>query len=68
MVADTLLGVTGITLAYLAIGIGLIGTAWAAGPSINSFRRRLAQWFFFGAGYVFVGISIYLFLKIKGCI
>ena len=63
MSVSDLLGVQGIILAYMGIGLGLIGTAWSAGPSVTSCRRRIAQWAFLVAGFLFVGTSLYFFIK-----
>lgn len=60
-----LLGVQGIILAYLGIGLGLIGTAWSAGTTVTTMRRRIAQYSFMTAGFLFVGLSLYLFLYLK---
>jgi len=51
----TLLGGAGITLAYLAIGLGLVLTAW----STRAQHELVPKAMMFG-GFVFLGISVFL--------
>ena len=72
---SSLLGVVGIILGYAGIGLTLIGVAWTAhaqGKALAnpnqqaSIGRQLqyTSWVWFVAGFVFLGLAIYLVFKL----
>jgi len=58
--AESLLGVAGIILAYLGIGLGLVCTGWATRNSSRIIPRVMMA-----AGLVFIAISLYLLLYLR---
>lgn len=58
--AESLLGVAGIILAYLGIGLGLVCTGWATHTQARVIPKVMIV-----AGLIFVGISLYFFLYLQ---
>lgn len=60
------LGVIGVILANLGIGIGLICSGWATRPNAGEKTQKRVPWVMMIAGFIFLGISLFLLCKLKG--
>jgi len=75
---EAILGVVGIILAYLGIGLTLVGIGWGihwqgralANPDESAHigrQMRCWSWLWAIAGFIFLGMAVYLWIKLFVC-